>query len=396
MLKFKIIMISLIIVLLPFSPLLSLLLSVLYLLSIDRNRIYYSDVIPIIVFIVLVSFLAASRGIFETPKDDFSDYYKNYEAFSHGNIKALFEWGMGFEVGLPLINKILSIISGDFKPRLLLFLHLLCINTLLFYFILKLAKAINIKKIGIFLCYFFIFLGFTGISNLLRQSYASVFLCLAFIERRSLNIIIGSIFHLSTFFLYWLYNFLFTERKERTLLVIALSLLLVITGQLIKVSLTYIASFKLEAYLIGPKDGYSYFSVLSAYKEFIFLCLLSGLNIKKGYNKYIFYSSFNIILIICSLESFIPGISLRLFHGPLTLLIGPALFLVLYSYNKYLPYILLLPLVFLKSLSFYNNENDMALFNDKKLYYNTPFEYVSFLDQNISNDKRDWKKLKYE
>ncbi|MUL05924.1 hypothetical protein GNP64_07835 [Aliivibrio fischeri] len=396
MINFKIILISLIIVLLPFSPLLSLLLSILYILSIDRSRVSYSDIIPIIVFLVLLSFLAASRGIFETAKDDFSDYYKNYQAFSHGNIKALFEWGMGFEVGLPLINNIFSIISVEIKPRLLLFLHLLCINTLLFYFVLKLAKAINVKKLGIFLCYFFLFLGVTGISNLLRQSYASVFLCLAFIERRNLNIIIGSIFHLSTLFLYWLYDLIFTERKERTLLVIAISIFLVINGHFIKLVLTYIASFKFEAYLIGPKDGYSYFSVLSAYKEFILLCVMSGLNFKRGYNKYIFYSTLNLILIIFSLETFIPGLSLRLFHGSLVLLIGPALFLVLFSYNKYLPYILLLPLMFLKGLSFYNNKHDMALFNDKRIYYSTPFEYISFLDQNISNDKRDWKKLKYE
>ncbi|MBW3119070.1 hypothetical protein, partial [Providencia rettgeri] len=58
---------------------------------------------------------------------------------------------------------------------------------------------------------------------------------------------------------------------------------------------------------------------------------------------------------------------------------------------------IIIPLIFiLKIYSFVNNKNEMALFSDGNYFYSTPFEYVDFLTQDISNNKRDWKRLNYE
>lgn len=91
-------------ILLMFSPYLALISIFICALFTSKitNKQSYQIYLPFLIF--CLAYLASSRGIFETPKDDLADYYKNFQALSNGNVWAVFEWGGGLEVGFPLIS----------------------------------------------------------------------------------------------------------------------------------------------------------------------------------------------------------------------------------------------------------------------------------------------------
>ncbi|MEY0289601.1 EpsG family protein [Providencia sp. PROV116] len=391
--------------LLPFSPYLSLILCfpLLTLLEIESVKIKSFSVFFILIFIILISYLGASRGIFETPNDDLADYYKNFIALSKGNLYALFEFGFGVEIGLPFLSFLLSIVAPYAPPRVFLLFHLIIINTLYVLFIYKYSKVVNIKYKSLLLLTCFLFLGYTAEANLLRQSYSSIFLLFALFSKNNKQkvhyIIISMTFHLSSILLYFAFNYIYRINLKKLLILLAASLLTAIFfASFILPILVQYPQIKIDAYING--DGVNIETILSIYKEFIiifpislFLFIINKIDIKYMYMLVAWF------VITCILEFLMSGISLRINHMIITFLVGPILYTIFTKLkNTAIVFaFVIIPLIFiLKIYSFVNNKNEMALFSDGNYFYSTPFEYVDFLTQDISNNKRDWKRLNYE
>ncbi|MEZ9357189.1 EpsG family protein [Vibrio breoganii] len=398
-----IVCISSTITLAAFSPYLSLALVFisLILFEVAFGRKYYIYFLPLLV--LLLAYLASSRGIFETPKDDLSDYYKNFIALGDGNLFAIFEWGQGIEIGLPIVSAIISFIVPEAPPRLFLFLHLIVIFGLFFWFLHKLFLN-RISSPAVFICIVCLFLGYTGIGNLLRQSYSSVFLLasLGYVGRKKVFLlIIATLFHFSAVFIYLLLAWLIRPSKKKIFVtLIATIVVYAVLWKLIRPILEEYSYLKLTAYLMG-NDGLELSVLISVYKEFVLIGIMAYIYYLLGFWKSlnVAYSFILLLILVVFIELILPGISLRLNHALISFCIGPLLFYVL-SVKKRISMFsvaIIIPLLFvLKAFSFINNPHDMALFDDQQLIYSNPLGYTSFLNDEIPNDKRDWKHMKYQ
>ncbi|WP_157939960.1 EpsG family protein [Vibrio cyclitrophicus] len=392
------------IILLAFSPYLSL--GLLFVSLILAEGLYgkksYLYFLPFIV--ILLAYLASSRGIFETPKDDLSDYYKNFIALNDGNLLAIFEWGQGIEIGLPVVSAVISLVAPDAPPRLFLFCHLVVIFSLFFLFLHKVFLTKSSSP-AIYILVVCLFLGFTGIANLLRQSYASIFLLAAFWyvgRKKYCLLIVATLFHFSSPLIYFLLRWLIQANKKKLIITLISSILFYsVIWKLILPILEQYSFLKLTAYLIKDGEDLDVSIIIRAYKEIFLLCIFGVVYNLLGYWKSLssVYSSILFLMLVFFLELMLPGISLRITHAVISFCIGPIVFYILCSRKEFSMFsvAVLIPLLFvLKIMSFTNNPNDMALFNDQVIAYSEPFGYIEFLYEDINNDKRNWKIMKYQ
>lgn len=387
---------------LMFSPYIAILIlfTLMFLFNVWLDERFVVYCLPILV--VLLAYLACSRGIFLTEKDDLSDYYENFLVISRGNYFGLFEFGNGIEIGFPLISLVLSLIHPFAPPREFLFFHLLVIFSLYFLFIYKsVLRYVTVDKYAVFFIFISLFIGYTAVSNLLRQSYASVFLFSLFFERKEYKkyLIIAILFHYSSLILYFLFKFIINQNYKRFFVfTIGCGLFYF----LYSISLVTIFSeyqyLKLDAYLNG--DGVDFMQVMYAYKEFLIVFIMLvfyRLNNKNTNMNYIF-SILSFFVITVVLELMLSGISLRINHFVISFLVGPILYIV-FSRNKYLSVafcFLIVPIVLaFKVYSFASNKDDMSLFSDGHYWYESPMSYIDFVLEDIPNNKRLWKNLNY-
>ncbi|MBL0443184.1 hypothetical protein JEO77_17420 [Aeromonas veronii] len=68
-------------------------------------------------------------------EDDFTTYYSNYLDLLHGNYEALFVFGGGIEIGLPVVNYVLSIVVDQPMPYLIQAIYIAIFMALLIYLI---------------------------------------------------------------------------------------------------------------------------------------------------------------------------------------------------------------------------------------------------------------------
>ena len=391
-------------ILIAFSPYLSL---ALLFLSLTLAQVFFgkkSYIYFLPLLIILLAYLASSRGIFETPKDDLSDYYKNFIAINNGNLMALFEWGQGVEIGLPIVSLIISLILPEAPPRLFLFCHLVIIFGLFFWYLNKffIAKSTNPAIYIFVIC---LFLGFTGIGNLLRQSYSSIFILASFgyVGRKKIFLImLATLFHFSSPIIYLLISWLIRPNKKKLFFTLISSIIFyALVWQILLPTIDQFSFLKLTAYVTRENEGLELSTIIRAYKEVALLGIVGLAYYFLNYWKSLAAVYFSIIFLTITilLELVLPGISLRINHAIISFCIGPIVFYILtaekslslFSVSIFIPCLFLL-----KTLSFITNPNDMALFNDKILIYSKPFAYIDFLDEDIPNNKRVWKKLKYE
>lgn len=250
-----------------------------------------------------------------------------------------------------------------------------------------------------------IFLGFTGIGNLLRQSYASIFILSAFFyegRKKYGLLIIASLFHFSSPLIYLFIKWLSLAKLRQFLLsVFFLLFTYFVAWKYLYPLLEQVHFLKLTAYLSKSNKGLELSTIIGAYKEIALFGIVGFLYYLLGLSKNLapLYFSALFISVVVFLENLLPGVSLRFNHAVISFCVGPLMYYILTRTKdaKILAVGLIVPILFiLKISSFVNNPNDMALFDDNKLYYSQPFEYINFLDEEISNDKRDWKKMKYQ
>ncbi|MEI7251148.1 MULTISPECIES: EpsG family protein [Pectobacterium] len=388
---------------LPFSPYVALILCfpllTIFEASGEKNKFLYFFILAVIV--ILLSYLGSTRGIFETMKDDLSDYYKNFIALSNGNVMAIFEFGGGIEFGFSLVSFLISCIFPYCSPRLFLFFHLVFINALYFIFLHHFLMKKTRNK-SLFILVSCLFLGFTGESNLLRQSYSSIFILFALFSNEKnkffFYIALATIFHFSAVIIFFYLKF-FMNINFKRFLVFSISAVLIMAtfDMLLEPFLEQYRYLKIDAYLNG--DGVEFSTVISAYKEYLlilvmlFVCFLFN-----KINANVLLAAVAWLLSAAVIEVVMSGMSLRINHVVIVFLTGPLLYFTFMRVKTvgWFFAAVLVPLLFVaKVYSFVENKNDMALFSDGKYFYSTPFGYVDFLTRDISNDKREWKLLKY-
>jgi hypothetical protein len=401
---FSLILFSINIILIAFSPYLSLGAMFVSLIVAEAyfGKKSYRYFLPFVT--LLLAYLASSRGIFETPKDDLADYYKNFITLSNGNFMGLFEFGQGLEIGFPTLSAVISLIAPNAPPRLFLFFHLVFIFSLFFFFLDKLFIAKSSSP-AIFICIVCLFLGYTGIANLLRQSYASIFILASFgyVGRKKLTLIVlATLFHFSSPFIYFFIKWFIKPSKVRFIYTLLFSIITyALIWKFILPTLEQYSYLKLGAYLSENNDGLDIVTIVRAYKEIVLFGVFGLVFYFLNYWKSLaaVYFSLTFIMLVILFETVLPGITLRLNHAIISYCIGPLIFYML-TVRKSLSFIsivIIVPFLFVfKTVSFITNPNDMALFNDQTLIYDKPFGYIDFVAEDIPNDKRNWKKLNYQ
>lgn len=133
--SFNIIMTTLNVFILTFSPLISYAFSLLYLLLFSKYVTKHFRVINSVILIISMAIISASRLYFHTLSDDFIRYYETYTELLNGNYEFIFIYGNGLEWGLPLFYAGLAIIFQSKSPEFILFSETLLILIIFYGFL---------------------------------------------------------------------------------------------------------------------------------------------------------------------------------------------------------------------------------------------------------------------
>lgn len=200
----------------PFAPLYAYMLCVFIMVSLSAYITREFRIFLSLTMIFNIAVIYGSKVYFNTAKDyddDFSRYYQNYLDIYDGISGAFFVWANGYEIGLPIFYKILSLVFPKLLPQQVLLITAFTIG-LGFYlwleiFILKIFKPYErsiLVAFTLFIDIFFISLGLT------RQCFATIFLLYAFsvkkIPLRFIFLAIAVSFHLSSIFVFIAYHFI--------------------------------------------------------------------------------------------------------------------------------------------------------------------------------------------
>jgi hypothetical protein len=132
--------------------------------------------------------------------DDFIQYYENYINISNGDYRALFEYGAGFEMGLPVFHLILDWIFPLLLPNQLMFFDTLASLLLFLVFLFRNGhEFVNSPRIGLLYAFALMLISIFLATQTTRQLISSIMVLYALFERRGklVYIIIGALFHLS-------------------------------------------------------------------------------------------------------------------------------------------------------------------------------------------------------
>ncbi|MEZ8675365.1 EpsG family protein [Vibrio cyclitrophicus] len=171
-----------------------------------------------------IALIASSQPVFLFLEQDFTTYYNNYyDFYSNGFSTQFFPFGKGVEVGLPLVNYLLTkIIDGPY-PNLVKFYHAFFQSILLLVLVIKIRRfeKFNFHSAVFLLALSFLFFKFPSTLNHLRQGYSSVLMLIAIFSVGRVStffwLILAASFHLSSLALYPLIRFVLTKQKARNL-----------------------------------------------------------------------------------------------------------------------------------------------------------------------------------
>jgi hypothetical protein len=156
-------------------------------------------------------------------EDDFTTYYNNYLSFLNNDYSAFFEFGGGFEVGLPFLNYILSTLIDEPLPYLVQVFYIIIFIGLFYYYVVIDKYFISSKRPNRYILFVWglAFLKITAMLTIERQAIASFFVLFAISDRRKklLWLLLGCLFHLSTPVVYFfIKNILDTKTYQRAFL----------------------------------------------------------------------------------------------------------------------------------------------------------------------------------
>ncbi|TNH77921.1 hypothetical protein CF142_02065 [Aeromonas caviae] len=230
--KFILMMLFFVLLSLLLFPLLSYVLSSIMLILIVNNREERSKIMFSLFFVILVlSHIVNEVSVqkFLIREDDFTTYYSNYLDLLHGNYEALFVFGGGIEIGLPVVNYVLSIVVDQPMPYLIQAIYIAIFMALLIYLI-SISPLYDLYSKLALLLWILLFIKFTAMLTIERQAIASFFVIFAIFEPRKkfFWLIIGCIFHLTSPIVYFVTKFVLKVRTYKKAL-IACSVLFIFT-----------------------------------------------------------------------------------------------------------------------------------------------------------------------
>ena len=292
---------------------------------------------------------ANSHPLFLWEEQDFTTYYNNYYDMLDGEfIKAFTNFGGGVEVGVPTLNYIFYLFVGEPYPYLLKMYHALIQVLLLFFIGVKVRKfyGLSMSQLSILLSFMLLFYKFGTTLNHLRQGYASFFILLCIFtenkKSKSLLFLIGRVFHVSTFLIYFLIKFLILSKDVKKLKIFSfftissaviifflldiVSTFILGSGSSILAKLNWAMEKSQE--LEAVNQSLHLAIVASIYIVFLLIIMLF-LSFFYKRNSVFIYNLYAIVLFIISF-SFLPAISLRSLAPILSIFIGFLYFKVLY------------------------------------------------------------------
>ncbi|PAF48094.1 hypothetical protein BKH46_01930 [Helicobacter sp. 12S02634-8] len=190
------------------------------------------------------SLIWASRVYFDSDSDDFLRYYDTYECLIKGHFDALFTYGGGFEIGLPLFYVLLDCVWGALRPSEILFFTILFPSVLVFVWVVRYMGDWRAQDRALCLFFVFLFFNFYAPSQWSRQSFACAFILFALKEEKFfwkyLFVVCASLFHLTSIPIFFILESLKKYPK--------ITLAFVVLGSL---SFVFAFEFILMAYKVG-------------------------------------------------------------------------------------------------------------------------------------------------
>lgn len=384
-----------------FFPPLSYILSVigLFFCGLSENKKYSSSlayVFLITATITMAIYNVSIPNLLEK-SDDFVTYYNNYLDFlNHGFSLDYFVFGGGFEIGLPILNYILSIVIGEPMPYLVKLSHTIIILILYLFLIFKIIRYYKLsnKNACILIAMMFVFFKLPLAFYFLRQGYSSLFILIGVFslskKKRYFSWCLSLLFHLSSVILIPLICFLLLNKDHRKiklyiysisvfsiLLFSQISLFNIpITGNLFLDKLVFFINImkKNDIVEIALRNNLStiiYFIPL----VFILVC-------KKISNNRNIDGFENVLAIFVTSIAFmyIPGVSSRILMAILTFNLG----FIYFYYGYYLNNIKSVILVTISIMIFLQINwmtNDYRYYYRYPIYSETPFYYVNSLSE---------------
>lgn len=206
-------------VILPFSPMIASVAGLFFLIVFSSIFTKKSRVI-----ISLCIILSASiyNGDYEL-RSDSANYYECYTSILNNEFGALFRYGAGLEIALPLYYFVLSRFLGELNGSTFIIINVFT-AALLFYIWLEVYALSHVapKQQALCVAMSFLFFNYWFAGFLVRQFFSSVFLLYAFTEKRLkihlAYVTVAVLFHTTALFFYVLiYSFM---KKPRISLLI--------------------------------------------------------------------------------------------------------------------------------------------------------------------------------
>lgn len=194
------------VVLLPFTPFYAYIFGLFIMVGFSAYIPKNFRILLSITLCLSIALIYASRLYFNLATDsddDFSRYYQNYLDVYDGLSGAMTLWGGGYEVGLPIFYKLLSILLPKLPPQYVLFCTALFATTLMYIWLEIYGQNFVTDKQKAALIAFSLYIGvFMETLGLTRQALASIFLLYGFFAKpihiKLLFFIIAASFHLSS------------------------------------------------------------------------------------------------------------------------------------------------------------------------------------------------------
>ncbi|MFQ1618101.1 EpsG family protein [Aeromonas veronii] len=207
------------ILIIAFSPLISAIVSISALLVMGNFLDKKAGMFLSILAIVSVVLIYSSRGFYPLGDgaDDVNVYYENYRSLLNSNYDALFQYGGGLEVGLPLYLYLIGEVFGDIsRSQLLIFVGIPVGVALISWFYLFSAKFIPSKYHALILGGMIVIYCFSASNLLLRQFCSSVILLYAIsVSNRFASVsllILSASFHITSIPFFILYRIYIKKR----------------------------------------------------------------------------------------------------------------------------------------------------------------------------------------
>jgi hypothetical protein len=373
---------------LPFSPLVSFVISIIFVFKSNGKKIRYASY-PALT--LSFSLIAVSRNLFISFKDDYQTYFDNYITLLNGIGYERF----GIELGWSGLNTLLGSIFGEIPPRALLFIYVLIQFLLVIYFIELFISRFKLKKNANELVAIFIaLLPILAFSVTIRHNIALLIIGSSIVYKniisKYLGVVIASTFHLSALPIYFIHISISRVTKKTWSFLFLLSIvaaLFILGGSKYFEEMPKIRAFVAYELTFEPLAFLKYYKLI--FLAFT-LCFFLKNEKTELLKKYIFL----VLTLALILDWILPYISFRVFQLQI-MFSGLVLFLIFCQFKKNLNNLVIyqmsfIGLLLLKVVLLLTDKSDFALFKSFPWGALTPFYYLDEIFEIIYERNRTY------